>query len=126
MTEPKKLWRNDIERDAFHESNCARCFQPDEAEKRVLGTGPGCPHLVRAETGKLPKAWTRRRGAALGETFRCSDHTKKPPVNRRGTAPADTPPMFEDLPTDVDFVPVENWPSAEDFGRKVKKDGEHQ
>lgn len=127
MSEKKPLWHNDIERDAFIESNCLRCFQPDEAAKRVLGTGPGCPHLVRAAAGKLPKAWTRRRNAVIGETFKCSDHLDKPPVNRRGTAPADTPPMFDDDQTNVDFVPVEGWPDAQAFGRKAKNDkGDHQ
>jgi hypothetical protein len=121
------VWRNDIERDAFIESNCRVCFQTDEATKRVLDTGPGCPHLARAAKGKLPNAWTFRRTGAMGETYRCADFTAKPPVNRRGSAPANTVPMFDDLPEDVDFVPVEGWPSAEDFGRKKKDDkGEHQ
>ena len=123
----KPVWHNDIERNAFVETLCRRCFQPDESRKRVLGAGSGCPHLVRADQGKMPKPWTRRRNAVIGETFRCDDYLDKPPVNRRGTAPADTGSMFDVEPTDVDFVPVEGWPSAADFGRKVKNDkGDHQ
>jgi len=123
----KPVWHNDIERDAFIESNCARCFQPQEAEKRVLGTGDGCPHLARAALNKMPAAWTRRRNAVIGETYRCADHLDKPPTNRRGKAPADTVPLFDEPGEDVDFVPVEGWPSASDFGRKSKsKEGDHQ
>lgn len=123
----KPVWRNDIERDAFVETNCRRCFQPDEAKKRVLDVGPGCPHLVRADAGKMPKVWTRRRDEEIGRTFKCDDYLARPPVTRRRNAPADTAPMFDDIPTDVDFVPVDGWPSATDFGRKVKDDkGDHQ
>lgn len=127
MSTRKPVWYNDIERDAFVETQCRRCFQPDEAAKRVLGTGPGCPHLARAEENKMPKAWTRRNNPVLGDTYRCADKMLKPKVNRRGTAPADTPPLFDDpIDETVGFVPVDGWPSAADFGRKVKDDkGDH-
>jgi hypothetical protein len=78
------VWKSQVERDAFVESNCARCFQPDEAMKRITGDGPGCPHLARAEQNKLPTPWTRRRNAVMGETYRCADFAPKAAVNRRG------------------------------------------
>lgn len=123
----KPVWHNDIERDAFIETNCLRCFQPDQAKARVMGSGPGCPHLARAEQNKMPRVWTKRRNAVIGETYKCDDKLDKPPVNRRGNAPADTPPMFDAGPEDVDFVPVEGWPTAVAFGKKAKsKEGDHQ
>lgn len=120
------VWRNDVERDAFIESNCARCFQPDEAMKRLTGDGPGCPHLARAAKNKMPAAWTKRRNAVMGETYKCSAFTPKPPVNRRAVSDEETPPMFEDLPeVDRTLVPVEGWPDYLAEQRK-SKDGDHQ
>lgn len=123
----KPVWYNEIERNAFVETQCRRCFQSDEAAKRVTGRGPGCPHLARADDNKMPRVWTRRRNAVMGETYKCADRLDKPPVNRRGVAPADTPAMFDGGPDEIGFVPIEGWPTAEEFGRKTKsKEGEHQ
>lgn len=119
----KRLWLNDVERDAFIEETCGRCFQPDEALKRLTGEGPGCPHLVRAAENKKPKAWTRRQGqhAVIGKTYRCDDFMDKPAVNRRGKAPADTPPMFADMPSmDKSLVPVDGWPDYASLERQRK------
>ena len=78
------LWRNDIERDAWIETNCRRCYQADEANKRVLGQGPGCPLLAHAATGRKPVQWTKRRDAAMGYTYKCDWYRRVPDVNRRG------------------------------------------
>ena len=121
----KPVWHNDIERDAFIETNCRVCFQPDEAAHRVLGTGDGCPHLIRAAADRMPKAWERRRNAVMGETYRCSDFADKPPTKRRKTAPADTVEMFDVEPGEIDFVPVDGWPSAEAFGKAKKSKDDH-
>jgi hypothetical protein len=91
---PKPVWLNNIERDAWVEKNCRVCFQPDEALKRIMGDGPGCPHLTRAENNKMPSAWTRRRNAVKGETYRCADFQKRPAVNRRPKATAEVEPML--------------------------------
>jgi hypothetical protein len=102
------------------EKHCRVCFQPDEASKRILNRGDGCPLLVRAGAGKLPHQWKRRRNAQLSETYRCSDFIDEPPVNRRTCTPADTLPMFDVATSDdVPLVPVKGWPSARDFGRKL-------
>lgn len=124
----KNVWRNAIEEQAFRETTCARCFQVDEAMLRAMGLGEGCPHLLRAAANKMPKIWIKRRGndAVLGKTYKCADFLAKPPVNRRASAPADTTPMFDVDDTVVDFVPIENWPTAEDFGRKTQKETDHQ
>lgn len=121
----KSVWYNDIQRDAFIEKNCARCFQPDEARKRVTGGGPGCPHLARAEQDKMPKPWTRRRGAAWGDTYRCDDHLDKPPVNRRKTAKVEIEPMLDVEPADRHLIPVDGWPDWASEQRK-SKEGDHQ
>lgn len=118
----KPVWANPIEEAAWIETNCARCFQPDEATKRITGTGPGCPHLARAAQGRLPAAWTRRRNAVMGDTYRCADQLKKPPVNRRSTGPADTPPMLDVTPTDRNLIPVDGWPDWKAERRKGEVD----
>jgi hypothetical protein len=119
------VWKSQIERDAFVESNCARCFQPDEALKRITGDGPGCPHLARAERNKLPTPWVRRRNAVMGETYRCADFAPKPPVNRRQVSTEETPPLLEVPSDDRHLVPVENWPDYRSEQRKTKE-GDHQ
>lgn len=121
----KPVWYNDIQRDAWMEKHCRVCFQPDEARKRVIGTGPGCPHLVRAEKGKLPKAWTLRRNAVWGETYRCADFLDQPPVNRRRAAEESTPPMFDVEPVDRNLVPVDGWVDYRAEARK-QREGDHQ
>jgi hypothetical protein len=125
----KDVWANAFEEQAFRGDTCRLCYQVDEAIKRTTGAGEGCPHLLRASQNKLPTAWTKRRGneAVLGKTYRCSDKTAKPAVVRRKTSPADTVPMFEPEPVDRNLVPVDGWPSAEDFGiNTTSKDGDHQ
>jgi hypothetical protein len=119
------IWYNNIQRDAFIEKHCRVCFQPDQARLRALGQGHGCPHLARAETGKLPTPWHRRRNAAWGDTYKCDDYVDKPPVNRRGVAPADTPPMLDVEPDDYRLVPVDGWPDWKADQRK-SREGDHQ
>jgi hypothetical protein len=122
---PKPVWANDIERDAWVEKNCRVCFQPDEALKRITGDGPGCPHLARAENNKMPNAWTRRRNAVMGETYRCADFQKRPAVNRRPTADVEIEPMLDVEPAERHLVPVDGWPDYRAEQRKTKE-GDHQ
>lgn len=124
----KRVWLNDVERDAFVEETCGRCFQPDQARVRLTGQGAGCPHLLRAEQNKMPKAWTRRNKghAVMGSTYKCDDFTDKPPVNRRKTAPADTITMFDDVPdTRKSLVPVDGWPDYRAMQLELEE-GDHQ
>lgn len=122
----KRVFYNDIERNAFIESHCDRCHFAPRAQHRIDPTKPDCPHLERAAADKMPKVWTKRRNVVMGDTYKCADELARPPVNRRGKAPADTIRMFEAPVLDIGLVPVENWPSAEDFGRKSKNDkGDH-
>lgn len=108
----KPVWINPIEEAAWREKWCRRCFQPDEAMKRVLDRGEGCPHLLRAAGDKLPKAWKRRRDAVMGDTYICDDHLDKPPVNRRKSKPCVTESLFDDTLPQQSYrlIPVETWP----------------
>ena len=108
----KSVWTHPIEEAAWREKWCRTCFQPDEASRRVIGDGPGCPHLVRASHDKLPAPWTRRRNAVMGDTYTCHDYLKQPPSIRRGSAPAVTESLFDDtLPQQpYRLIPVEGWP----------------
>lgn len=115
----KPVWSHPVEEAAFKEKNCARCFQADEALLRVSGRGDGCPHLARAATGRLPAVWTKRRNATMGDTYRCSDQLKKPPVNRRASSPTETPVMFDVEPGPLHLVPVDGWP---DYRGQAAKD----
>lgn len=117
------VWKNPIECAAWVESNCDRCFQPDEARARLTGQH-GCPHLMRSLANKLPTPWTRRRNAPMGETYRCSAFMAKPPVVRRGSSPADTAPMLDAEPGEYLLIPVENWPDYRAEERKAKG-GDH-
>lgn len=126
----KPVWSHPIEEEAWREKWCRVCFQPDETWKRIDGVGDGCPLLARAAQNKLPTQWTRRRNAAMGDTYRCSDYTPRAPVKRRKSTPADTIPIdeigFPVEPVDRNLVPVEGWPDAEAFGIKPPKGmGDH-
>lgn len=119
MTTKKPVWSHPIEEAAWREKWCDHCFQPDEALKRIAKQGPGCPLLALSATGRLPTQWTRRRSAVMGDTYRCSEYLKKPPVNRRPSSPAVLEPMFDVDPAPLHLVPVEGWP---DYRAKAAKD----
>lgn len=118
------VWRNDIERAAWVESNCRVCFQQDEARARLTNQH-GCPHLMRSLTNKLPTPWKRRRNAVLGETYKCEAFIAKPPVNRHGTVVEEIEPMLDVDPADRNLIPVEGWPDYAALQRKAKE-GDHQ
>ena len=120
----KPVWRNDVERAAFVESNCDRCFQPDESKARIRGQH-GCPYLAASVGGKLPAVWTRRRNAVMGQTYRCSEFIDKPPTTRRRPTMADTIPLFDVEAEPCVLVPVDGWP---DFraSETQSKETEHQ
>lgn len=115
----------ELELNLYVETTCSRCFQPDEARKRVLGQGDGCPILKRARRGQMSAAWKRRRRGALGETFECSLFTPTPPSTGRRTAPVETESMFDVPESERLLVPVEGW---EDYRARERgqSEGEHQ
>lgn len=117
----------ELELNLYIENTCSRCYQPDEASKRVLGVGEGCPILKRARRGQMSAAWKRRRGhhGALGNTFDCAMFTPTPPTTRRKTATCETESMFDPDPGEKLLVPVQGWPDYRAEERK-QKDGDHQ
>jgi hypothetical protein len=120
----RPVWSNPIEAAAWQEKHCRVCFQADEARRRVTGQGDGCPIWIVGLANKLPTQWTRRRNAVMGDTYRCAEFAKQPPVNRRPVAPAEVQPLF-DLETAERFlIPVEGWPDWR--AEKRKGEGEHQ
>lgn len=121
----KPVWTSDVERDAWTEKNCRVCWQPDQADLRVLQRGQGCPHLLRAAAGKLPRIWTRRRNAVMSETYRCDDFIDKPPVRRRAQSTEESIPLF-DTPEakPATLIPVEGWPDYKALKHKAKG-GDH-
>lgn len=126
MSKRKPVWANPIEEAAFRESTCRQCFQPDEAQHRVLGTGEGCPHLAKAAADKLPKVWTRKRLPVLGKTYKCDDFRGKPKTTRRRSQAAITEPLLDLEPDDGRvLVPVDGWPDWAAEERKTKG-GDHQ
>lgn len=118
------VWKNPIERAAWVEKNCDRCFEPNEARARLTDQH-GCPHLMRSLANKLPTPWTRRRNAPMGETYRCDAFIDKPATIRRKTTPADTLPLIDVTPEDRNLIPVESWPDYQALQRKAKE-GDHQ
>lgn len=118
------VWINKVERDAWVECHCAHCFQPDQALKRVTGKGDGCPLLASADNNRLPTQWTRRRNAVMGDTYKCSEYLKQPPVNRRAKSAEQPEPMIQVEPDDYNLVPVDGWPDYRAEARK--KEPDHQ
>lgn len=118
------VFANPHEERAWRETWCARCYQPDEARRRLIKSGPGCPLLQIADGGVVPEQWIRRRKAEMGNTYRCADFRKRPPVVRKGA--------IEELPQEELFaapeaeskllVPVDGWPDYRAQQRKAGAD----
>lgn len=75
------------------ESNCSRCFEPAQSEKRLTGRGRGCMILNAALTRKTPPAelTAGRSGALMADAFRCSRFAAKPSSTRPRVVVADMP-----------------------------------
>jgi hypothetical protein len=118
-----------LELELFAEHTCSRCFHPAEAASRIAGRPHGCPLLRRAfDKGQMPGRWTRRRNAALGETFKCEDYLPRAASTKRKTLAdnAQQDVLFADLdPGERALVPVEGWPDYRALARK-SKEGDHQ
>ncbi|ORA12611.1 hypothetical protein [Mycobacterium asiaticum] len=106
-----------VAQDLWRERWCGTCHQPDEATRRVLDHGPGCPILAQALKGTVPPEWRRyhshRHRHDAGDLYRCGGYLDRPPVYRRPRAKAkgvqealfDTPQPQQRL-----LVEVEGWP----------------
>lgn len=108
------LFPNQTARDVWRGHWCERCFQPDEAAKRLHDRGPGCPIIAKAlERDRKPVEWVRNaRAATMSVAYGCNAFMKRPAVNRRATTECVTESLFDDEPIHVtrNLVPVEGWP----------------
>lgn len=85
---------NRHEEQAWRETWCRRCYQPEEATARITLSGAGCQLPIIAQH-RVPTQWTRRRNPIMGDTYKCSDFLDKPAVDRRGVTEDQTESMFD-------------------------------
>lgn len=116
------LFRSNTHQEIWRQRWCETCFQPEEAQRRLMGKDAVCPIWEKAmRTNRKPVEWDRKpRATDMDRTIKCNEHTPKPPIKRRpgfgmkvaGGGPLDVP-LFDVTPykTDVGFVPVEGWPN---------------
>jgi hypothetical protein len=106
------LFKNQTHQEVWVEMNCHRCFQPQEAQRRIQGKDTICPILNRALTsGRKPREWDRTRSDEMAKSIRCNAFQARPPrVKFYGNT------YEQDSIFDVDdlhhhgFVPVDGWP----------------
>jgi hypothetical protein len=103
---------------------CDRCYQPDEAERRVLGKGDGCPIFARASLGEVPAEWKQGSASSAVMLYSCIEHLDRPPVHRRPRAKATGVQleMFSEPDREERFlVPVDSWPDYAAITRDTTK-----
>ena len=111
------LFKSQTAQKVWIEENCETCFQPEEVARRLHGKDTCCPIQERALTpGRktLPKEWQATRSDEMAKSIKCNAYQAKPAVLRRPASTESPDSMFgDDTPyrVDVDFVPVEGWPS---------------
>lgn len=107
------LFRNDTHRDVWLDHHCHRCFQPDEAARRLHGKDTQCPIQERAlRTDRKPVEWDRNpRTTTMADSIRCNEFAARPPTSKADKSFEDVP-MFDIEPAEIDYVPVEGWPEA--------------
>jgi hypothetical protein len=120
------VFANADEERAFTDTWCRRCFQSDETLKRIANKGTGCPLRQIAGGGAVPKKWTKRRNATLGNTYRCADFTKQPAVVHKGRAPELPQLELFNAPASTVrlLIPVAGWPDY--HAEQTKTALEHQ
>jgi|SRR6516164_9251348 len=101
------LFPSQMHEDLWIENWCDKCFQPDQATKRYLDQGRGCPILFRAlQSDKKPVEWKLTRDQLIQSQYRCEKFLAKPPVDRRPKVEDQTASMFEADEADYLLVPV--------------------
>jgi hypothetical protein len=120
------VFANAHEERAFTDTWCSRCFQSDEALARIARKGAGCLLRQIAAAGSVPEKWAKRRNATLGNTYRCADFTKRPPVLRKGRAPELPQGELFEAPASSEplLIPVAGWPDYR--AEQAKPAVEHQ
>lgn len=112
------LFRNETHKEIWRQHWCEKCWQPDEAARRIQGKQTMCPIWERAmRTGRKPQQWDRMpRADEMVRTIRCNAYQPLPPNTRRPKAAAEDVSMFDVEPQPKKLVPVDGWPD------KPKKD----
>jgi hypothetical protein len=104
---------------------CDRCYQPDEAQRRLLGKGDGCPIFARTLQGEVPAEWKQGSAASASVMlYSCIEHFDRPPVHRRPRAKATGVQlgMFSEPDRGKRFlVPVDGWPDYAAIARDTAK-----
>jgi hypothetical protein len=103
---------------------CDRCYQRDEAERRVLGKGDGCPIFALSRLGEIPREWKRGPVFSGPMLYSCDKHLDRPPVYRRPRAKATGVQL--DLFGEPDrcgrfLVAVNGWPDYAAIARNKNK-----
>lgn len=109
------LFRNSTHRDVWKSRWCETCFEPHEAMRRIQGKQEVCPIWAKAmREDRKPPQWDRMpRADEMEKSIKCNEYTSRPPRNIRVfNKDYEEIAMFDldDLPQDISFVPVDNWP----------------
>jgi hypothetical protein len=82
MSKPaeRKVFSTQVDEDIWRECWCRRCFQPNEALRRLFNHGSGCPIFAQAQQDVAPPQWDRGRGAIAAELYHCAEFLKEPAV----------------------------------------------
>lgn len=105
------LFRNDTHQELWRQHWCERCWQPDEAARRVQGKDTVCPIWDKALTSnRKPVQWDRTRNDQMVNSIRCNEYTDQPPTTARQVSQETQVPMFDVPATGTNFVPVDGWP----------------
>lgn len=115
------LFRSATHQELWIEFNCHRCFQPEEAARRLHGKETCCPILARAlSSGRKPPEWDRMpRADEMTRTIKCNAYQARPPRNVRVfNKDYEEITMFDvdDMPQDISFVQVDGWPERPTSG----------
>jgi hypothetical protein len=97
------------------EMNCHRCFQVDEALRRLHNKDTQCPIQKRAlESGRKPVKWDRNpRPKDMEHVYRCRAFQDKPASTARKRAnefDIQQGSLFEARAAPYQLVPVDGWP----------------
>lgn len=120
------LFRSKTHQEVWIDRWCHRCFQPNEAARRIQGAQTMCPILGKAlASGRKPPQWDRMpRADEMERSIRCNSFQDKPAdvrrtPHQRQRDTTDDEPLFDVTPyaTNIGLVPVEGWPD------KPQKDG---
>jgi hypothetical protein len=109
------LFKSVTAQEVWVDHHCHRCFQPDEAMRRLHGKDTQCPIQKRAlESQRKPVKWDRNtRARDMQSAYKCREFMRQPASTQRvkvNEFDTDQDSLFEVAPVDYSFVPVDGWP----------------